>query len=148
VQKATPQFFERLVVELLEKMGYGGWRAGAGAVTGKSGDGGIDGVIKQDHLGMEMIHVQAKRWTTNPVGRPDVQAFAGSLEGERARKGVFLTTSTFTAEARDYVKKIEKKIVLIDGRELARLMFDFNIGTNETDVYRIKRVDTDYFSDE
>jgi restriction system protein len=146
VSKASPGFFEKVVVELLVKMGYGGTLEDAGRALGRSHDGGIDGIIKEDHLGLDAIYVQAKRWQNN-VGRPDVQAFAGSLEGERARKGVFMTTSGFSNEARDYVRKIEKKIVLIDGGQLAALMVDFGIGVNTVSAYEIKRVDTDYFAE-
>ncbi len=147
VAKSSPRFFEKLVVELLVKMGYGGSLEDAGRALGRSHDGGIDGIIKEDHLGLDAIYVQAKRWQNN-VGRPDVQAFAGSLEGERARKGVFITTSSFSNESRDYVKRIEKKIVLIDGRQLAVLMVDFGIGVNTVTTYDVKRVDTDYFAEE
>jgi restriction system protein len=147
VAKASPSFFEKLVVELLVKMGYGGTLEDAGKALGRSHDGGLDGIIKEDHLGLDAIYVQAKRWQNN-VGRPDVQAFAGSLEGERARKGVFITTSGFSSEARDYVKKIEKKIVLIDGRQLTGLMVDFGIGVNTISTYEIARVDGDYFTEE
>ena len=149
VKQASPQFFEKLVVELLVKMGYGGTLedAGRALAVGKSHDGGIDGVIKEDHLGLDAIYVQAKRWQAT-VGRPEVQAFAGSLEGVRGRKGIFLTTSAFSGEAREYVKKIEKKIVLVDGPQLAGYMFDFGIGVNPVSVFEIKRVDGDYFSEE
>jgi restriction system protein len=149
VRNASPKFFERMVVELLVQMGYGGSRedASRALTVGKSHDGGIDGIIKEDHLGLDAIYVQAKRWQAT-VGRPEVQAFAGSLEGERARKGIMLTTSTFSAEAAQYVKKIEKKIVLIDGRQLAGLMFDFGVGVSDVNQYRIKRVDSDYFTEE
>lgn len=145
--KASPGFFEKVVVEPLVKMGYGGSLEDAGRALGRSHDGGVDGIIKEDHLGLDAIYVQAKRWQNN-VGRPDVQAFAGSLEGERARKGVFITTSSFSNEAREYVKKIEKKIVLIDGRQLASLMVDFGIGVNPVSSYEIVRVDGDYFTEE
>lgn len=147
VSKASPSFFETVVVELLVKMGYGGSRQDAGQALGRSGDGGIDGMIKEDHLGLDAIYVQAKRWK-NTVGRPDIQAFAGSLEGERARKGVFLTTSTFSKEAIDYVARIEKKIVLIDGQRLASLMVDFGVGVTTVDTLEIKRLDGDYFLEE
>jgi restriction system protein len=147
VMNASPQFFERLVVELLVKMGYGGSLEEAGKAIGRSHDGGLDGMIKEDHLGLDVIYVQAKRWK-DTVGRPEIQAFAGSLEGERARKGVFITASTFSSEARQYVSRIEKKIVLIDGAQLASLMFDFGIGVNPVNTYEVKRVDTDYFSEE
>jgi len=147
VRAASFAFFERLVVELLVAMGYGGSLKDAGKAIGRSGDDGLDGVIKEDHLGLDAIYVQAKRWK-NTVGRPDVQAFAGSLEGVRGRKGVFITTSTFSSEAREYVSRIEKKIVLIDGVLLASLMVDFNIGVNSVNTYEVKRVDSDYFSEE
>ncbi len=147
VSKASPGFFEKLVVELLVKMGYGGTLEDAGRALGRSHDGGLDGIIKEDKLGLDAIYVQAKRWQNN-VGRPDVQAFAGSLEGERARKGVFITTSSFTNEAREYVRKIEKKIVLVDGAQLTAFMVDFGIGVNTVSTYAIKSVDTDYFSEE
>ena len=147
VRSASFSFFERLVVELLVAMGYGGSLKDAGKAIGRSGDDGLDGVIKEDHLGLDAIYVQAKRWK-NTVGRPDVQAFAGSLEGVRGRKGVFITTSTFSAEACEYVSRIEKKIVLINGAHLATLMVDFNIGVNSVNTYEVKRVDSDYFSEE
>lgn len=147
VGKASATFFEKLVVDLLVKMGYGGTVEDAGRALGRSHDGGLDGIIKEDHLGLDAIYVQAKRWQ-NTVGRPDVQAFAGSLEGERARKGVFITTSSYSNEAREYVKKIDKKIVLIDGRLLATLMADFGIGVNTVNTYEIVRVDGDYFTEE
>lgn len=147
VLHASPRFFERLVVDLLVRMGYGGSLEEAGKALGRSHDGGIDGMIKEDHLGLDVIYVQAKRWQ-NTVGRPEVQGFAGTLEGERARKGVFITTATFSREAKEYVAKIDKKIVLIDGQQLAALMFDFGIGVNSVGSYELKRVDTDYFSEE
>lgn len=147
VKAASFRFFERLVVELLVKMGYGGSLKDAGKAIGRSGDDGLDGVIKEDHLGLDAIYIQAKRWQ-NTVGRPEVQAFAGSLEGVRGRKGVFITTSSFSADAKEYVSRIEKKIVLIDGAQLAGLMIDFNIGVATINTYDVKRVDTDYFSEE
>ncbi|MCP3062834.1 restriction endonuclease [Myxococcus sp. K38C18041901] len=147
VLQASPRFFERLVVELLVKMGYGGSLEDAGKALGRSHDGGIDGLIKEDPLGLDVIYVQAKRWQ-NTVGRPDIQAFAGSLEGERARKGVFITASNFSREAKEYVTRIEKKIVLIDGARLSALMFDFGIGVNAVSAYQVKRVDSDFFSEE
>ncbi len=147
VSKASPTFFERLVVDLLVKMGYGGSVEDAGRALGRSHDDGLDGVIKEDHLGLDAIYVQAKRWTRT-VGRPEIQAFAGSLEGARARKGVFITTSAFSGEAREYVARIEKKIALIDGEQLATLMADFGIGVNNVSNYELKRVDSDYFSEE
>jgi restriction system protein len=144
IKAASSQFFERLVIDLLLKMGYGGSRQDAGEVLGKSGDAGLDGVIKEDRLGLDAIYVQAKKWEDN-VGRPTVQAFAGSLEGARARKGVLITTSGFSAEARAYVKQIEKKIVLIDGAELAELLIEHDIAVSTEATYVVKRLDNDYF---
>jgi len=144
VKLASPQFFEELVVDLLVAMGYGGSRRDAGRAVGRSGDDGIDGIINEDKLGLDVVYIQAKRWQ-GPVGRPVVQAFAGSLEGHRARKGVLITTSQFTPDAREYVERIEKKIVLVDGERLAQLMIDHDIGVADIATYRIKRVDLDYF---
>ena len=148
VKAASPEFFERLVVQLLVAMGYGGSLKDAGRAIGRSGDGGIDGIIKEDRLGLDVIHVQAKRWSDRTVGRPDLQAFAGSLEGVRARKGIFITTSSFSAEALDYVDRIDKRIVLVDGEELASFMYDFGIGVTPTAAYAVKRVDSDFFGEE
>jgi restriction system protein len=145
--RASPAFFERLVVDLLVAMGYGGSRRDAGEAVGRSGDGGIDGIIKEDKLGLDVVYVQAKRWA-NPVGRPTVQAFAGSLEGHRARKGVLITTSSFTRDAREYVERIEKKIVLVDGEALASLMIENGVGVSEVEAYVVKRLDEDYFEGE
>jgi len=147
IKSSPPRFFEQLVVDLLVAMGYGGSRIDAGEAVGQSGDGGVDGIIKEDKLGLDAIYLQAKRWE-NTVGRPVVQAFAGSLDGYRARKGVLITTSQFSPEAKDYVSRIEKKIVLIDGEELAKLMIDHGIGVATDAVYEIKRLDTDYFGEE
>ncbi len=145
IKQSSPTFFERLVVELLVKMGYGGSRSDAGRAVGKSGDGGIDGIIKEDRLGLDVIYIQAKRWDENTVGRRDVQQFAGALQGQRASKGIFLTTSKFTNEAQEYVSKIGSKIVLIDGEQLAQLMIDHNVGVSLSTTYEIKRIDSDYF---
>ncbi len=146
IKAASPQFLERVVVDLLVKLGYGG-AGDSGKHLGRSGDGGVDGVIWEDKLGLDLIYVQAKRWQ-NTVGRPEIQAFSGSLDGFRARKGVFITTSTFTREARDYVGSIEKKIVLIDGHELARLLFDTGLGVSTEITYPVKRIDSDYFAED
>ncbi len=143
---SSPGFFEQVVVDLLVAMGYGGSRKAAGKAIGGSGDGGVDGIISEDPLGLDNIYIQAKRWESN-VGRPIVQAFAGSLEGFRARKGVMMTTSNFSKEARHYVTQIEKKIVLIDGEMLAELMLDHNVGVSEKERFVIKRIDTDYFDE-
>jgi restriction system protein len=147
VKACTPAFFEQLVVDLLVAMGYGGSRKDAGTAVGRSGDGGIDGIIKEDRLGLDAVYVQAKRWESS-VGRPVVQAFAGSLEGHRARKGVLITTSAFSADARDYVGRIEKRIVLIDGPQLADLMIEHGIGVADVQTYTLKRLDSDYFDEE
>lgn len=147
IMQCSPRFFERLVVQLLVAMGYGGSLQDAGKAIGQSGDGGIDGIIKEDRLGLDALYIQAKRWE-GTVGRPVVQTFAGSLQGVRARKGVLITTSTFSKEARDYVERIDSKIVLIDGEQLAQYMIDFGIGVNEVATYTIKRVDTDYFDEQ
>jgi restriction system protein len=144
VKKSSPTFFEELVVDLLVAMGYGGSVADAGQAVGGSGDGGIDGIIKEDKLGLDVVYVQAKRWK-DVIGRPLVQAFTGSLEGVRASKGVFITTSSFSQDAMDYVKRIEKRIVLIDGRQLAELMIDHNVGVAISRTYSVKRIDLDYF---
>ncbi len=146
VKKSPPEFFESLVIELLVRMGYGGSQEDAGQTLGCSGDGGIDGKIKEDRLGLDFICVQAKRWESN-VGRPIVQAFAGSLDGFRARKGVLITTSGFTKEAIEYVKMIGKSIVLIDGEELTRLMFEYDLGVTPVKHYVLKKLDHDYFEE-
>lgn len=146
VKACSPRFFEQLVVDLLVAMGYGGSRKDAGQAIGRSGDDGIDGIIKEDQLGLDVVHIQAKRWK-DTVGRPTVQGFAGSLEGNRARKGVLITTSQFSQEARDYVNRIEKRIVLIDGDQLTQLMMDHNIGVSQVASYTIKKLDQDYFED-
>ncbi len=146
IMNCSPRFFERMVVDLLVAMGYGGSRQDAGRAIGQSGDGGVDGIINEDRLGLDTVYIQAKRWD-GTVGRPQVQAFAGSLEGFRSRKGVFITTSTFSKDAREYVERIEKRIVLIDGEQLAQFMIDYGIGVSEVATYTLKKVDTDYFSD-
>lgn len=144
VKSCSPEFFERLVIDLLVAMGYGGSKSEAGQRVGKSGDGGIDGIIKEDKLGLDVVNIQAKRWQ-NPVGRPEIQAFVGSLAGNRAKKGVFITTSKFTDGAIDYVSRIEQKVVLIDGEELSQLMIDHDIGVSEESRYIVKKIDLDYF---
>jgi len=146
VMSCSPAFFEQLVVDLLVKMGYGGTRKDAGQAIGGSGDGGIDGIIKQDRLGLDTVYIQAKRWE-GTVSRPEIQKFVGALQGQRARRGVFITTSDFSQAARDYASQIESKIVLIDGQTLAQLMIDFNIGVTTFAAYELKRVDTDYFTE-
>jgi restriction system protein len=147
VMGASPAFFERLVIDLLVRMGYGGSFRDAGQAIGRSGDGGIDGIIKEDRLGLDVIYVQAKRWESS-VGRPEIQKFAGALQGHRARKGVFITTSSFSKDAHEYVDRIESKIVLIDGATLSRFMVDSGVGVSLVTSYDVKRVDSDYFSEE
>jgi restriction system protein len=144
IKAAPPDFFERLVVDLLLAMGYGGSRRDAGEAVGKSGDGGIDGVIKEDRLGLDAVYIQAKRWE-GPVGRPAVQQFSGSLDLHKATKGVLITTSSFTADARDYVKSIGKRIILIDGFQLADLLMDNEVGVVTEATYRLVRVDPGFF---
>ncbi|KAE8761124.1 restriction endonuclease [Paraburkholderia madseniana] len=144
VKSATPSFFERLVIDLLVAMGYGGSRQDAGSVIGRSGDGGIDGTIKEDKLGLDVIYVQAKKWE-GAVGRPEIQKFAGALQGQRANKGVFITTSTFTREAKEYAGVIASKIILVDGDQLVKLMVDHNVGVSTVSTFQVKKVDSDYF---
>jgi restriction system protein len=146
IKSCSPEFFERLVVELIVKMGYGGSRKDAGKAIGKTGDEGIDGIIKEDKLGLDIIYIQAKRWE-NPVSRPEIQKFAGALQGHRAKKGIFITTSGFSKEALGFVSKIDSKIVLIDGEHLTQLMIDHDIGVSKIASYDIKTIDTDYFLD-
>ena len=150
IQDNSPDFFEELVIDLLVAMGYGGSREEAGRAVGGSGDGGIDGVINEDILGLDVIYVQAKRWQAD-VGEPPVRDFVGALSGRRARKGIFITTSAFSNRAKEYVSSIDSrdtKIVLIDGHQLAQFMIDYNVGVSVTKSYEIKRVDSDYFAEE
>lgn len=146
IKSCSSDFFEQLVVDLLVKMGYGGSRKEAGEAIGKSGDEGIDGIIKEDRLGLDIIYLQAKRWE-NVIGRPEIQKFAGALQGQRAKKGIFITTSDFTKEALGYVKSIETKIILIDGIQLVDLMIDHNVGVSTEAIYELKRIDSDYFTE-
>jgi len=149
VVELSPTFFERLVVELLVKMGYGGSIKDAGKAIGKSGDEGIDGTIKEDKLGLDIIYIQAKRWRPgNVVGRPELHKFVGALAGQGAKKGIFITTSNFTKEALEYTPKNETKIVLIDGEQLAQLMIDYNLGCTTQQIYELKKIDSDYFGEE
>lgn len=143
----SPQFFERLVVDLMVAMGYGGSRADAGKSIGGTGDEGIDGIIKEDRLGLDLVYLQAKRWE-GTVGRPDVQKFVGALHGKRAKKGVFITTGKFSDDAKNYVETIDPKVILIDGRMLAELMIDHGLGTTTTATFQVKRIDSDYFTED
>jgi len=146
IKKSSPSLFERIVVELLVKMGYGGSRQDAGKAIGKSGDEGIDGIIKEDRLGLDIVYIQAKRWE-NTVGRPEIQKFAGALQGQRAHKGIIITTSNFSREAHIYASNIENKIVLLEGEQLAQLMIDHNLGISSTATYEVKKLDTEYFTE-
>ncbi|WP_412500800.1 restriction endonuclease [Shewanella chilikensis] len=148
IHSLSPKFFEQLVVDLMLAMGYGGSQKDSGQATQYTNDGGIDGIIKEDKLGLDSIYLQAKRYRDNTVGRPDIQAFAGALDMHRARKGVFITTSSFSKDAREFVSMIEKRIVLIDGRELAALMIEHNVGVSTRELYAVKAIDSDYFLDE
>jgi restriction system protein len=147
LKKSSPSFFERAVVELLVKMGYGGSRVDAGKAIGKSGDGGIDGIIKEDKLGLDVVYIQAKRWDNNSVGRPDVMQFAGALQAQKANKGIFITKSRFTDDARSYVLQIGSKIVLIDGEQLTNLMIENDVGVSTISMYPVKKIDADYFDE-
>lgn len=146
IKSCSPDFFEQLIIDLLVIMGYGGSRKEAGEVIGRSGDEGIDGIIKEDSLGLDIIYLQAKKWE-NVIGRPEIQKFAGALQGQRAKKGIFITTSWFSKEALEYIKGIEVKIILIDGVQLVDLMIDHNVGVSVETIYELKRINSDYFSE-
>ena len=147
IKSVSPSRFEELVVELLLKMGYGGTQEDAGQVVGKSGDGGIDGIIHEDRLGLDVIYIQAKRWEAD-VGRPEIQKFVGALAGNKASKGVFITSSGFSTGAREYAAHVNHRVVLIDGAMLAELMMDYDLGVSVKEIYTVKRLDTDYFEEE
>ena len=144
IHEQTPAFFEQLVLDVLRGMGYGGAHDGAVEKLGQSGDEGVDGVIREDELGLDLIYVQAKRWK-NPVGRPEIQKFFGALHGKRATKGVFITTSTFSREATQFADAVNPRVVLVDGKELAELMLDHDVGVRSGTSYDIKRINLDYF---
>ncbi|XZM61210.1 restriction endonuclease [Clostridium perfringens] len=149
IKSCSFEFFEKSVIELLIKMGYGGSREEAGRATKRTGDEGIDGIINEDRLGLDRIYIQAKRWRDTVVGRPEIQKFSGALDTPGANKGVFITTSKFSREAKEYVENINtKKIILIDGMQLAQYMIDFNVGVSTEIVYEVKRIDSDYFIEE
>jgi restriction system protein len=147
VKRCSPTFFERLVVDLLVRMGYGGSRKEAGQAIGRTGDEGIDGIIKEDRLGLDIIYVQAKRWE-GTVGRAEIQKFARALQGQRARKGIFITTASFSKDALDCTSRIESKIILIGGQQLAELMIDHGVGVSPVASYEVKKIDADYFTEE
>lgn len=146
IKSCSPAFFEKLVVDMLTKMGYGGSRKDAGQALGKSGDGGVDGIIKEDKLGLDTIYIQAKRWESIVPVR-EIRDFAGALLSKKARKGIFITTSGFPPSAFEFVKSIEHKIVLIDGQQLTDLMFEFNVGLSNQSTYEVKKIDSDYFDE-
>ena len=148
IMQCSPFFFEKLVVELLINLGYGGSRQEAGKAFAKSSDEGVDGVIKEDKLGLDLIYVQAKRWqTNNHVGEPQIRDFAGALQGKKTKKGVFITTSSFTKGAKQFAKNIGSKIILIDGDQLSDYMIDSNTGVATKEMYALKEIDRDYFED-
>jgi restriction system protein len=146
IVEQPPDFFEKLVVELLVAMGYGGSLKDAGQKVGRTGDGGIDGIIKEDRLGLDFVYIQAKRWNGS-VGRPEIQKFVGALQGKNSHKGVFITTGTYSREAREFAESVSTNVVLIDGDELAALMIDYDIGVTSEATYKLKRVDNDFFGD-
>ncbi len=148
IAEATPKFFERLVVNLLQAMGYGGPAADTAQVLGKPHDGGIDGVIKQDKLGLDLIYIQAKKWKDTTVGSSEVQSFVGALAGVQARRGVFVTTSKFSQDALAYAQSLENRVILIDGNRLTALMFEHGLGVTTLNTYAVKRVDNDFFDED
>lgn len=145
LKTASPAFFEKVVVDVLVKMGYGGSLKDAGKAIGRSGDEGIDGIINEDRLGLDSIYIQAKKWD-GTISRPEIQKFAGALQGKRARKGVFITTSDFSAGAKEFVSNIESKIILIDGKQLTNLMIEYGVGVSNEAVYELKKLDSDFFT--
>lgn len=147
IKRCSPEFFERLVIRLLLKMGYGGSRLEAGRRIGGSGDGGVDGIINEDKLGLDVIYIQAKRWDNTIVGRPEIQKFVGALHGKRAKKGIFITTSSFSNEAREYASNIDNRVVLVDDEQMAEYMIDHNVGVSTVEAYEIKKIDSDFFED-
>jgi restriction system protein len=144
----SPAFFERLIVELLVAMGYGGSYKDAARQLGRTGDGGVDGVVNEDPLGLDRVYVQAKRYSGNSVGRPDVQAFLGSLVGLGASKGVFVTTSTFSAQAQDFARHLPQRVILVDGEQLTELMVEHGVGVRTSRAISFKRLDEDFFTEE
>lgn len=149
IMQKPPEFFEKLIIDLLQAMGYGGSLEDAGSVTKKTSDEGIDGIIKEDKLGLDVIYIQAKRWSSDKlVGRPEIQKFVGALAGFGAKKGIFVTSSDFTKEAREYIPKTDTKIVLVNGQMLANLMIEYNVGVSVDIKYEIKKIDNDYFDEE
>lgn len=148
IMNNSPEFFEKLVVDLLIAMGYGGFREESGHTVGKSGDGGVDGIIDEDQLGLNQIYIQAKRFKDTVIGRPEIQKFAGALDGQKATKGVYITTSHFTSNAKEYANNSNFTIILVDGEKLTELMVKFSIGVSTTQTYAFKKIDNDYFDNE
>ncbi len=149
IYEQTPDFFERLVLDVLLSMGYGGSGSAGTDLLGRSGDGGVDGVIREDELGLDLIYVQAKRWQDgNVVGRPEIQKFYGALHGQRATKGIFITTSAYSKEAQGFADNATPRVILVDGQQLAGLMIDHGVGVTVTQTYELHRIDLDYFAEE
>ena len=148
LKASSPMQFENIVIDLLVAMGYGGSRKEAAKAIGRSGDEGIDGIINEDRLGLDVIYVQAKKWEATTVGRPEIQKFAGALQGQHARKGIFITTSNFSKEAADFASRVDNKIILLDGDTLVQYMIDHNIGVTPSVNYEVKKIDLDYFTEE
>jgi restriction system protein len=146
LKSSSPRQFENIVIDLLVAMGYGGSRKEAAQAVGKSGDEGIDGIINEDRLGLDVIYVQAKKWEGN-VSRPEIQKFAGALQGQHAKKGIFITTSGFTKEAIDFASRVDNKIILIDGDNFVQYMIDHNVGVTSFVNYEVKKIDLDYFTE-
>jgi len=144
VKACSPIFFEKLVIDLLLAMGYGGSRKEAGKLTNKGSDEGIDGIINEDKLGLDVIYIQAKRWDGN-ISRPEIQKFAGALQGKKANKGIYITTAFFTKESQEFVRSITSKIILIDGDRLSELLIEYDIGVNTVQTFKLKKIDSDYF---
>ncbi len=147
INNLSPYFFEELVVDLLLKMGYGGNDISSGEVTSKSNDEGIDGIIREDRLGLDKIYIQAKKWTANKIDRPEIQKFVGALEGKRAKKGIFITTSSFQKTAIEYASNVDASVVLIDGSLLTKLMIEYELGVTVENIYKVKKMDIDYFTE-
>jgi len=148
LKESSPSFFEQIVIDLLVKMGYGGSRRDAAKAVGRSGDGGIDGIIKEDKLGLDVVYIQAKRWDTNAVGEPPIRDFAGALFKRKATKGIFVTTSIFNNDAKEFASAVPAKIILIDGDQLTKLMIEHDVGVSTVSLYPVKKIDSDYFDEE
>ncbi len=148
LKSGSSSLFEDIVLDLLIAMGYGGSRRDAAEAIGRAGDEGIDGIIKEDRLGLDAVYIQAKKWDNTTVGRPEIQKFAGALQGQRAKKGIFITTSSFSREADEFASNIDNRIILLDGKKLVQLMIDHNVGVSLHTKYEVKKIDSDYFNEE